>query len=598
MCGIIGYSGHRRASEVLMDGLKRLEYRGYDSAGIAMVEDGRLLLLKRQGELEMLQKALPKLEGRTGIGHTRWATCGRPSDRNAHPFVSCDGKLAIVHNGIIENYSSLRGRLEAEGHHFTSETDTEVIVHLLETHYAGDLRQALAETVREIQGTYAIAAVLEGSPEIAAARKENPLVLGLGVEENFLASDVTALLSYTNQVLYIMDGETVSLTPKGVTIFDMDGAVIKREPSAVTWSAEDAQKGGFEHFMLKEIFEGPNAIHNTLLGALDLIENGEVLPRTDFPSVKLVACGSSFHAAMVGKYAMEEFAGVPTTLELASEYRYSPGAREAPLVILITQSGETADTLAAAREARRRGCRTLAVTNVVGSTITREVDEVLYTRAGPEIGVAATKTFLTQLLAMYLVAIRIGYGNGTLSHDSMRSALSSLRQSSNMVQSVLNHVHEIEEASKMIDRAEHCFFIGRNINYPTMLEGALKLKEISYIHAEGFAAGELKHGPLALLNSSTPVIAVAIKGDHTYDKMLANISVVAARDSPVLGVGLEGDADLSRLCERMIYVPPVRPVFSPIPVTVALQALSYYVAKRRGCSIDKPKNLAKSVTVE
>ncbi|HQN75321.1 MAG TPA: glutamine--fructose-6-phosphate transaminase (isomerizing) [Methanomassiliicoccales archaeon] len=598
MCGIVGYSGHRRASEVLMDGLKRLEYRGYDSAGIAMVEDGRLVLLKRQGELEVLQKALPKFEGRTGIGHTRWATCGRPSDRNAHPFVSCDGKLAIVHNGIIENYSALRERLESEGHHFTSETDTEVVVHLMETHYAGDLRQALADTVREIQGTYAIAAVLEGSPEIAAARKENPLVVGLGVKENFLASDVTALLSYTNQVLYIMDGETVSLTPNGVAVYDHDGAMVKREPSVVTWSAEDAQKGGFEHFMLKEIFEGPNAIHNTLLGALDLIENGEVLPRTDFPSVKLVACGSSFHAAMVGKYAMEEFSGVPTTLELASEYRYSPGAREAPLVILITQSGETADTLAAAREARRRGCRTLAVTNVVGSTITREVDEVLYTRAGPEIGVAATKTFLTQLLAMYLVAIRIGYGNGTLSHDSMRSALSSLRQSSNMVQSVLNHIHDIEEASKMIDQARHCFFIGRNINYPTMLEGALKLKEISYIHAEGFAAGELKHGPLALLDSTTPVIAVAIKGDHTYEKMLANISEVAARDSPVLGVGLEGDTDLSRLCERMICVPPVKPVFSPIPVTVGLQALSYYVAKRRGCSIDKPKNLAKSVTVE
>lgn len=598
MCGIVGYSGHRRASEVLMEGLKRLEYRGYDSAGLAMVEDGRLVLLKRKGELEVLQGALPRFEGRTGIGHTRWATCGRPSDRNAHPFVSCDGKLAIVHNGIIENYSSLRERLESEGHHFTSETDTEVVVHLMETHYAGDLRKALADTVKEIQGTYAISAILEGSQEIAAARKENPLVVGLGIDENFLASDVTALLSYTNKVLYIMDGETVSLTPKGVAIFDHDGAPVKRDPSTITWSAEDAQKGGFEHFMLKEIFEGPNAIHNTLLGALDLIENGEVLPRTDFPSVKLVACGSSFHAAMVGKYAMEEFAGVPTTLELASEYRYSPGAREAPLVILITQSGETADTLAAAREARRRGCRTLAVTNVVGSTITREVDEVLYTRAGPEIGVAATKTFLTQLLAMYLVAIRIGYGNGTLSHDSMRSALSSLRQSSNMVQSVLNHLHDVEEASRMIDKAVHCFFIGRNINYPTMLEGALKLKEISYIHAEGFAAGELKHGPLALLDSTTPVIAVAIKGDHTYEKMLANISEVAARDSPVLGVGLEGDTDLARLCERMIFIPPVKPVFSPIPVTVALQALSYYVAKRRGCSIDKPKNLAKSVTVE
>ncbi|HOE53333.1 MAG TPA: glutamine--fructose-6-phosphate transaminase (isomerizing) [Methanomassiliicoccales archaeon] len=598
MCGIMGYSGHRRASEVLVEGLKRLEYRGYDSAGVAMVENGRLTLVKRQGELGVLQGALPRLEGRTGIGHTRWATCGRPSDRNAHPFLSCDGKLAIVHNGIIENHSTLRKRLEAEGHHFTSETDTEVVVHLLEGHFRGDLRQAMADTLKEIKGTYAIAAVLEGSEEIVAARKENPLVIGLGVQENFLASDVTALLSYTNKILYVMDGETVSLTPNGVAIFDSEGAQVKREPSLVSWSAEDAQKGGFEHFMLKEIFEGPNAIHNTLLGALDLIENGEVLPRTDFQSVKLVACGSSYHAAMVGKYAMEEFAGVPTTLELASEYRYSPGARETPLVILITQSGETADTLAAAREARRRGCHTLAVTNVVGSTITREVDEVLYTRAGPEIGVAATKTFLTQLVAMYLVAIRIGYGNGTLSHASMRSALSSLRQSSNMVQSVLNRTHSIEEASRMLDRAGHCFFIGRNINYPTMLEGALKLKEISYIHAEGFAAGELKHGPLALLDATTPVIAVAIKGDHTYEKMLANISEVAARDSPVLGIGIEGDTDLGRLCERMIAIQPVEPVFSPLPVTVALQALAYYVARRRGCSIDKPKNLAKSVTVE
>ncbi|MBN1109196.1 MAG: glutamine--fructose-6-phosphate transaminase (isomerizing) [Methanomassiliicoccales archaeon] len=598
MCGIIGYSGHRPAVEVLMDGLKRLEYRGYDSAGVAMVENGHLEMVKRQGELEVLRRALPRFEGRTGVGHTRWATCGRPSDRNAHPFISCDGKLAVVHNGIIENYATLRGELESRGHRFTSDTDTEVLVHLLEEHYRGDLRQALADTVRGIEGTYAIAAIHEKGEEIAAARKENPLVIGLGVKENFLASDVTALLSYTNKVLYVMDGETVSLTPDKVSLFNAEGTMVGREPSLVTWSAEDAQKGGFEHFMLKEIFEGPNAIHNTLLGSLDMIENGEVLPRTDFQAVKLVACGSSFHAAMVGKYAMEDIARVPTTLELASEYRYSLGAREAPLVILITQSGETADTLAAAREARRRGCRTLAVTNVVGSTITREVDEVLYTKAGPEIGVAATKTFLSQLLAMYLLAIRIGYAKGTLSHDSMRGALYSLRQSSNMVQSVLNHIHDIEEASHMIDRAEHCFFIGRNINYPTMLEAALKLKEVSYIHAEGFAAGELKHGPLALLDDSTPVIAVAIKGDHTYEKMLANISEVAARDSPVLGVGCEGDTELTRLCEQVIYIPKVRPLLSPIPVTVALQALAYFVAKRRNCSIDKPKNLAKSVTVE
>ncbi|QLH75319.1 MAG: glutamine--fructose-6-phosphate transaminase (isomerizing) [Methanomassiliicoccales archaeon] len=597
MCGIIGYTGYRQATEVLMESLKRLEYRGYDSAGIAIMAPN-LTIHKQKGELDRLRSSLPKLEGNVGIGHTRWATCGRPSDENAHPFIDCTGRISIVHNGIIENYMHLKEGLLKEGHRFTSQTDTEVLVHLVEKYYKDDLMDAVRSALNEIKGTYAMAAVVQGSDQIVAARKENPLVVGVGVNENFISSDVTALLNYTNKVKYVMEGEIVSLTPRSIVIWDGNGDVVEREVQTVNWNAEDAQKGGFPHFMLKEIFEEPQAIHNSLLGALDLIENGDILPNVQFNSVKIIACGSSFHAAMVGKYVMEELAKIPVTLELASEYRYSPGAKEFPLVILISQSGETADTLAAAREAKRRGCRTLGITNVIGSTLTREVDEVVYTRAGPEIGIAATKTFMTQLIALYIVAIRIGYAKRSLSHDGMWSNLKELRKMPGVVQAVLDKDPEIEKASEMIATARDVFFIGRNINYPTMLEGALKLKEISYIHAEGFAAGELKHGPLALLDSKTPVIAVAMQKDHTYEKMLANISEVAARESPILAIGCEGDRELAQISDICINVPCVHPLFSPIPVTVVLQLIAYHAANKRGCSIDKPKNLAKSVTVE
>ncbi|HEY3420412.1 MAG TPA: glutamine--fructose-6-phosphate transaminase (isomerizing) [Methanomassiliicoccales archaeon] len=596
MCGIIGYTGYRQASSVLLDALKRLEYRGYDSAGIAVMTPN-LEVHKKKGKIEELRKILPEVKGNVGIGHTRWASCGKPSDENAHPFRDCSKGIAVVHNGIIENYMSLKKTLEAEGHKFSSQTDTEVIVHLLEKYYVDDMHEALQKTVATIKGTYAIAAVKEGSNEIVAARKENPMVIGLGVGENLISSDVTALLPYTSKVLYIMDGETVRITPEKVLVFDTNGTLVDREEEIVSWSPEDAQKGGFEHFMLKEIFEEPLAIHNSILGAQELIE-GELLPNVSFNSIKIVGCGTSFNAAMVGKYIMEEFAKIPTTLELASEYRYSPGALETPLVILISQSGETADTLAAAREARRRGCRTLGVTNVVGSSLTREVDEVFYTHAGPEIGVAATKSYITQLIAMYIIGIRIGYAKRALSYDAMWNALSGLRSAPSVVQSVLDRASEIEQTAEFIKDARDMFFIGRNINYPTMLEGALKMKEISYIHAEGFAAGELKHGPLALIDSKTPIIAVALSKDHTYDKMMANISEVAARDSPVVSIGLENDHELAQISDRMITVPTTPSVFSPIPVTIVLQLLSYYVAKKRNCDIDKPKNLAKSVTIE
>jgi glucosamine--fructose-6-phosphate aminotransferase (isomerizing) len=596
MCGIIGYAGPREAQEVLLDGLKRLEYRGYDSAGVAIVGSD-LRIFKDKGEISKLSSSMPRLSGHLGVGHTRWATCGKPSQQNAHPFLDCTGQMAVVHNGIIENYMALREKLVSEGHVFSSETDTEVLVHLLEKHYRGDLHAALREMLKEVKGTYAMVAIRANGKELVAARKENPLVVGLGVGENIVASDVTAMLNYTNKALYIMDGETVVLRSDAVSIYDAEGNPVHRDPSVVTWTVDDAKRGGFEHYMLKEIFEQPTAIHNSLLGSLDDLEAGNLMIDWEPASVKLVACGTSYHASLVGKYIIEALAKIPTTVELASEYRYSPGTGESPLTVLLTQSGETADTLAAAREARRRGCPTLAVTNVVGSTIAREVDRVFYTKAGPEIGVAATKTYTAQLMAMYLLGIRLGQLCHTMSRDEIRELTSELRGMPRYIGKVLDRALEVEAATDMLVPARDVFYLGRNINYPTMLEGALKLKEISYIHAEGYAAGELKHGPLALLDASTPVVAACIR-DHTYEKMLANISEVAARDSPILAIGIEGDSDLAAVADSTVSVPAVTPILSPVPLTVMVQLISYYTAKKRGCPIDKPRNLAKSVTVD
>ncbi|HUL40046.1 MAG TPA: glutamine--fructose-6-phosphate transaminase (isomerizing), partial [Methanomassiliicoccales archaeon] len=506
MCGIIGYTGPRVATDVILDSLKKLEYRGYDSAGVAIAGE-TIQVHKDKGEIAVMESTLPRFQGGVGIGHTRWATCGKPSQPNAHPFVDCTGSIALVHNGIIENYAEIKRKLLGEGHVFSSETDTEVLVHLVEKYNQGDLREALTRALAEVKGTYAIVMVQKGSDHILATRKENPLVVGIGVGENFVASDVTALLNYTNKVMYVMDNEVVELDPRKVSIYDPAGRPVDRRTDLINWSADEAQKGGFEHFMLKEIFEQPEAIRNTLRSNLELTESGSFLNQTDFPSVKIVACGTSYHASMIGKYVLERLAKVPTAVELASEYRYGTGARENPLVILISQSGETADTLAAAREARRRGCRTLAITNVVGSTLTREVDEVLYTRAGPEIGVAATKTFIAQLVALYLIAMRIGDGRRSVSRDDLRAFRSDLLHLPQVIREVLDSAPRIEEATDMLVDARDVFFLGRNINFPTMLEGALKLKEISYIHAEGYAAGELKHGPLALLDNKTPTVA-------------------------------------------------------------------------------------------
>ncbi|HEY4705366.1 MAG TPA: glutamine--fructose-6-phosphate transaminase (isomerizing) [Thermoplasmata archaeon] len=596
MCGIIGYAGYRQAYPILLDGLKRLEYRGYDSAGVAIVGSG-LQVVKDKGYIAHLEETSEPVPGVLGIGHTRWATHGPPSKENAHPHIDCAGEIALVHNGIIENHAELRERLEKAGHVFRSQTDTETAVHLIESHYKGDLEAAVREAIRGIEGSYAIAVIHAKEPDqVVAARNESPLVIGLGTDENFLASDIPALLKHTNRVVYVMDREIVVLSKDGVKITDFEGRRVAREPQRITWSLEDAEKGGFEHFMLKEIFEEPQAIHDTLLGRVAEPETDSFF-KNGYTNIKLVACGTSYHAALVGKYVLEEIARVPTTAELASEYRYSRAPADRPIVILISQSGETADTLGACREANRRGCKTFAIVNVIGSSLAREASRTMLTRAGIEIGVAATKTFVAQLAALYLLAIRIGLERGTLGVEEANRLNEELRRLPRAVQAVLNEAPYIEGLAQKYAKVRDMFFIGRHLGFPIAMEGALKLKEISYIHAEAYAAGELKHGPLALVGPETPVVAIAVR-DSVYEKLLSNVREVDARGAPVLAIGTEGDKELRKFVDDVVYVPATNPLFAPVPVVVALQLFAYHVARVRGCSIDKPRNLAKSVTVE
>ena len=596
MCGIVGYAGGRDAQPILIDCLKRLEYRGYDSSGVAIVGKG-LQIFKSKGEIAELERTMPRLEGPLGIAHTRWATQGKPTTENAHPLADCSSNLAVVHNGIISNFMELRESLISSGHIFSSETDTEVFAHLVESELKGDLFAAVQAALKRIEGTYAFAVVSSGGGEIVAAKNESPLVIGLGDGENFIASDVTALLRYTDRMLYLMDGEAVRVTRDSVSIVDKDGRPVTREPQKVLWNIEDAEKGGYPHFMLKEIFEQPNAIHESLLGRVETLDAEPFFQEGHFSSVKIVACGTSYHAGLAGKYIIEELSKIPPPVQISSEYRYSSASRENPLVVLVTQSGETLDTMAAAREAKKRGHKTVAIANVMGSAITREVDHVIYTRAGPEIGVAATKTFTTQLVAMYLLAMDLATQSKVLTAQARRSMIGELRSLPRAVQDVLNQAEGIEALAKKYSKARDMFFIGRNINYPIALEGALKTKEISYIHGEGFPAGELKHGPLALISKDSPVVAIVVK-DHTYEKMLGNISEVSARGSPVIAIGYEGDTELQKYADDVIAVRELPPLFSPVPVIVALQLWAYYLARERGCPIDKPKNIAKTVTVE
>ena len=596
MCGIVGYAGWRDAQPILLDCLKRLEYRGYDSAGLAVV-GAELQLFKSKGEIAVLEASMPAMNGSVGIAHTRWATQGKPTTVNAHPLADCSNRLAVAHNGIISNFMGIREELQKNGHNFTSDTDSEVFAHLVEAELEDDLVKAVQKALEKVDGTYTFAVVSAGCGQVVATRRESPLVVGLGEGENFVASDVTALLKYTNRMIYIQDGEIVSITKDSVRIIDDKGIEVRREPQKVTWSLEDAEKGGYPHFMLKEIFEQPDAIHDSLLGRIESVDSEPFFQNDRFSSVKIVACGTSYYAGLVGKYIIEELARIPTTVQISSEYRYSSVSRENPLVVLITQSGETLDTLGAAREAKKRGNKTIGIVNVIGSAITREVDHTIYTRAGPEIGVAATKTFTTQLVALYLLAMELGTQNRVLTAQVKRSIVGTLRNLPRSVQDVLNQASEIEELAKKYSSARDMFFIGRNINYPIALEGALKTKEIAYVHGEGFPAGELKHGPLALISKDSPIVAIAVK-DHTYEKMLGNISEVSARGSPVIAIGFEGDTELPKYVDDAIWVREIPPMFSPVPVIVVLQLWAYYLAKARGCPIDKPKNIAKTVTVD
>lgn len=596
MCGIIGYTGNRQARDVIIAGLRRLEYRGYDSAGIA-IGNGSLQMIKDRGDMDHLVSVLPVMRGKFGIGHTRWATHGPPMKNNSHPMLDCKGEIALVHNGIIENNVALREELMKRGHVFRSETDTEVAVHLLEEAYAGDLEGAMRKVVARLQGSFALAAIHSKEPgRIVAARHISPLVVGIGKRESFLASDVPAILDYTDRMIYLLDGEIVTLEMDQVRITDFQGREIKRSWQRVDMTLEGAEKGGYDHFMLKEIFEQPDAIQDTIIGANLNAESGyasELAP----DAIKIIACGTSYHAGYVGKYLFEELAGTPTTVELASEYRFSSRTSSSPLVIGISQSGETTDTLSALRTAKKRGLDTMGIVNVVGSTMTRESDSVFYTRAGLEVGVAATKTYITQLIALMSLAIKTGVAKQTLGIDEARHLTNEMRKLPKGVRAVLDQSEAIEELSKGFSKSRSMFFLGRNINYPVALEGALKMKEISYIHAEGYPGGELKHGPLALVTKDTPVITIAVR-DQTYEKMLGNIGEVSARGAPVIAIGTEGDRELDKYADHVIYIPEVHPLFTPVPASVALQLMAYHTANILGCEIDKPRHLAKSVTVE
>ncbi|MGB2826876.1 MAG: glutamine--fructose-6-phosphate transaminase (isomerizing) [Dehalococcoidales bacterium] len=595
MCGIVGYVGERQAKPILLNCLARLEYRGYDSCGIA-VAGGKLQVHKDAVRVGALKEKLPRrLEGKIGIGHTRWATHGGPSRANAHPHCDCTGKITVVHNGIISNFQQLHQQLTEEGHTFTSETDTEVIPHLIEKYFAGDLEEAVARALTEMEGSYAIAVLMDGRPELIAARKDSPLIIGIGDGENFIASDVPAVLDHTSRVVYLEDDDIAVVRKEGFQV-KRKGKVVDRQPHQVTWNVEDAQKGGYEHFMLKEIHEQPKVIRDTIrayLTADETISDRDIFAGGGERETLILACGTSYHAALVGKYVLEQLFKVPVRAEIASEFGFLGQISARTQAVVITQSGETADALKAIKRLRSEGCPVTVITNVVGSSATRLADQVLYTQAGPEISVAATKSYTAQLMALYWMALPLA----RIDLRRKDSLITELRHLPGKVQRILDDEEKIAQHAAQIAKYDHVFFIGRGINYPVALEGALKLKEISYIHAEGYAAGELKHGPFALLSSEAPVVAM-VAPDNTYDAMLTSIKEIKARNSPVLALVEEGDEVVEEVADSVIVVPKVEPLYSPVVNTVVLQLLAYYAAKERGCPIDFPRNLAKSVTVE
>ena len=607
MCGIVGYCGPRQATEVLLGGLARLEYRGYDSAGVAIVQGDELEVVRRLGKLVNLSAALIEVpvQGSVGIGHTRWATHGRPSEENAHPHRDCTGRIAVVHNGIIENYMELRQELGATGHSLRSETDTETVAHLVESYYEGDLVAAVARAVKRLDGSYALGVVHLDHPDtIVAARRDSPLIIGKGEGENIVASDIPAVLEYTREVVVLHDGEIAVVTAEGIDVLGSDLEPLEPEMMHIEWDLAAAEKGGYEDFMLKEIHEQPTALRETLRGRLvnGEIQLSELAMTPDQVSaierVFIIACGTSYHAGLVAKNLIEQWARIPVEVQVSSEFRYNdPIVNDETLVVAITQSGETADTLAGVREARDRGAKVVAITNVVGSRVTRESDGVIYTHAGPEIGVAATKTFTAQIAALNVLALKLAQAKGSLSDDQVSRLFEELLTVPDVVEVILEDLNSLKECAAAYTDVCSSLFLGRGIGVAVAMEGALKLKEISYIHAEAYAAGEMKHGPIALITDDVPVVVVATQG-RTYEKVVSNIQEVRARGANVIAVATAGDGEIGQHAEHVLYVPATSEALSAIPATIPLQLLSYYIAKLRGCNVDQPRNLAKSVTVE
>ncbi len=617
MCGIVGYIGSHKAVPIILEGLKRLEYRGYDSAGLAVCGDDNQLAIRRaQGKLRNLEEVIRQnpLEGTFGIGHTRWATHGRPTEENAHPHRDCKGSLVVVHNGIIENYLALKHRLQFQGHVFVTETDTEVIAHLVESHFNGNLEDAVRAAVREFTGSFAMAVISSADPrKIVAARYQAPLVVGTGDGEYFVASDVPAILAHTQDMIFLADGDMAVLTDDGVRLSDFEGHAVNRKREHILWDPILAEKGGYKHFMLKEIYEQPRAVRDTTLGRVSQ-ETGQVfLDEMDiapaefarFRHVKIIACGTSWHAAMAGKFMIEKLARLPVEVDYGSEFRYrDPIVSDHTLTIVISQSGETADTLAAQREAKQKGSPTLAICNAVGSMITREAAGTIYTHAGPEIGVASTKAFTCQLTALFILAMYLGQANGSLDESCSRALVQELLHIPGKLETVLSHDPVYEALGRELHRATDFLFLGRGVHFPIALEGALKLKEISYIHAEGYPAGEMKHGPNALIDEKLPVVVLATHDSSNresrllYEKTLSNIQEVKAREGIVVALVTEGDQEVRKFADHVIEIPPASDLLAPILEIAPLQLLAYHIAVRRGCDVDQPRNLAKSVTVE
>jgi glucosamine--fructose-6-phosphate aminotransferase (isomerizing) len=609
MCGIIGYIGNNKAVPILMEALKRLEYRGYDSAGFCTINEDNILIEKDIGKIQEVENKvnLNGLNGQVGLSHCRWATTGSVTKENAHPHTDCKNMISIVHNGIIENFSELKEKLIEKGHKFKSSTDTEVIAHLIEDNYSGDIEGATREALKQIDGSYALGVICSKEPQkLIAARNESPLIIGLGKDENFIASDVPAILKYTNKVIYLENNEIAILEKNDYLIKNIDGNKIDKKINIIDWDSELAEKSGYEHFMLKEIHEQPRAITETLNGRIkegkvelkeELNFNEDELKNID--RIIIVACGTSWHSALLGEFMLEELAKIPVEVEYASEFRYrNPIINENTLVIAISQSGETADTLAAIREAKKKNAKILSIVNAKGSSITRESDSVLYTFAGPEIGVASTKAFTSQLVVLYLFTLFMSNLKNTLDNEKIKELLEKLRKLPLQIEALLNSDEEIKKIVDIYKNKQNSLFLGRGVNFPIALEGALKLKEVSYLHAEGYPAAEMKHGPIALIDKNMPVVFIATKDIYTYKKVLSNIQEVKARNGIIIAISTQGDEEVKKLADYVISIPKTLYILSSILSVIPLQLLAYYVAVERGLDPDKPRNLSKSVTVE